>query len=236
MSERHASERRHADRVARLLTEFGLGDEDRDAWLATGSPPNRFDDWLIDRVARRPAGSRARAVYGAADVHDFARRAILAELALGPGDELLDVGCGGGLLLRDAVASGARVVGLDHSAEMVELARERAPDATVVEGRAEQLPFEDGRFTAVSMSVVFFFLDDPLAVLRECRRVLRPGGRIAIYTTSPELRGTPAAPEPVATAGHFHDDEELVRLAAAAGFSDVRVESGDGGQLLSGHR
>jgi SAM-dependent methyltransferase len=225
---------RDRDDVARLLTEFGLRDEDRDAWVATGLPDERFDEWLIDRVARRPAGSRARAVYGAADVHDFARRAILDELALRRGDSLLDVGCGGGLLLRDAIATGAVAVGVDHSPDMVQLARERAPEARVVEGQAEELPFEDRTFTAVSMSVVFFFLEDPLAVLRECRRVLRPGGRLAVYTTSPELRGTPAAPEPVAAAGHFYRDEELARLADEAGFREVRVRSRDGGQLLSG--
>ena len=53
-----------------------------------------FGRWLTDRVARRPAGARARRVYGAQDVHDFARRAILGALALQPGDRLLGIGCG----------------------------------------------------------------------------------------------------------------------------------------------
>ena len=44
---------------------------------------DRFDDWLTDRVARRPSGSRAREVYGADDVHEWARHAILDALALG---------------------------------------------------------------------------------------------------------------------------------------------------------
>src|SRR5262249_38074826 len=154
-----------------------------------GLPEPAFDDWLTDRVARRPTGARARAVYGADDVHDFARRAILEALALGAGDHLLELGCGGGLLLRDAVRSGAQGAGLDPSEEMVQLARERAPDADVRLGRAESLPFGEDTFTAVAMSVVFFFLDEPVAVLRECRRVLRPAGRVAVYTTAPELRG-----------------------------------------------
>src|SRR6478672_6626054 len=92
---------------------FGLGEEDRAAWAAGGGAAD-FDNWLLDRVARRPTGARARAVYGAEDVHDFARRAILLALALGPDDALLEIGCGGGLLLRDAPAG--RVAGLDHSA------------------------------------------------------------------------------------------------------------------------
>ena len=116
---------------------------------------------------------------------------------------------------------------------MVALARERAPGARVVHGSAERLSFGDGEFSAVSMSVVFFFLPDPVAALDECRRVLAPRGRLAVYTTAPELRGTPAAPEPVASHGHFHSDDELAALATAAGFGDVTVRNDGGGQLLS---
>src|SRR5919202_4716421 len=134
-------------RVADTLRSFGLGDDDLAAWRRSGLPPEAFGDWLTDRVARKPEGRRAREVYGAEDVHDFARRAILAALALGPGDRLLEIGCGGGLLLRDALATGAAAVGLDHSEEMVRLAAERAPAAEVVLGRAEALPFADGAFT-----------------------------------------------------------------------------------------
>jgi ubiquinone/menaquinone biosynthesis C-methylase UbiE len=216
-----------------MLSDFGLGDDDLADWEASGRSDAEFEDWLTDRVARRPMGARARAVYGAEDVHDFARRDILAALALGPDDRLLDIGCGGGLLLRDAAAAGAAVTGVDHSPDMVELARERAPRATVLVGDANALAFEDGAFTAVSMSVVFFFLDDALGALREARRVLAPGGRIAIYTTSAALRGTGAAPEPIANRGHWYTDDELVKVATAAGFRDARVRSSRGGQLLT---
>jgi ubiquinone/menaquinone biosynthesis C-methylase UbiE len=214
------------------LEAFGLGEEDLAAWRASGRPEGELDDWLMDRVARRPSGSRARAVYGAEDVHDFARRALLETLALGPGDSLLEVGCGGGLLLRDALATGANAAGVDHSEDMVALAAEHAPRADVRLGRAEQLPFPDESFTAVAMSIVFLFLDDPDGVLRECRRVARSGGRLAVYTTGPELQGTPAAPEPFASGAHFYSDRELAALASAAGWDEARVRRDRGGQLL----
>jgi SAM-dependent methyltransferase len=222
-----------APRVAEILRRFGLGDDDRAAWEESELPLDAFEDWLTDRLARRPAGRRAREVYGADDIHDFARRAILDALALKPEDRLLEVGCGGGLLLREALSSGATVTGLDHSEEMVRLARGRAPGAEVVLGGAERLPFGDASFTAIAMSIVFFFLPDPIAVLFECRRVLLPGGRLALYTTSPSLRGTPAAPEPLASRGHFYEDEELAELARRAGLAAVVVVNDDGGQLLT---
>jgi SAM-dependent methyltransferase len=224
---------RGENRVSETLRRFGLGDEDLAAWRDSDLPEEAFDDWLTDRVARRPTGSRARQVYGAHDAHDFARRAILDFLALGAGDDLLELGCGGGLLLREALDTGARVTGLDHSEEMVDLAGERAPGAQLLVSRAEHLPFGDETFTAIAMSIVFFFLDDPVRVLRECRRVLRPGGRLAIYTTGPELGGTPAAPEPIASLGHFYTDEELAALARRADLRDAKVHNDRGGQLLT---
>lgn len=224
------------DRINRyeaILRGVGLGDEDLVAWRETGLPDEAFDGWVTDRVARRPSGSRARQVYGAEDVHDFARRAILEELSLGRDDHVLELGCGGGLLLRDALSTGARATGLDHSEEMGGLARATATGAEVVVAQAEDLPFIDSAFTAVAMSIVFLFLDDPARVLRECRRVIRSGGRLAVYTSGPELRGTPAAPEPIASRGHFYEDEELASLAQGSGLRSVKVQRDGGAQLVS---
>jgi ubiquinone/menaquinone biosynthesis C-methylase UbiE len=137
------------------------------------------------------------------------------------------------MLLRDALATGASATGIDHSEEMVALARERAPGARVDVGRAEKLGFDDASFTAVAMSIVLMFIDEPVAALRECNRVLTPAGRIAVYTTAPSLRGTPAAPEPLASRAHFHEDDELADLFRRAGFEDVTVVNDDGGQLVS---
>jgi len=54
-----------------------------------------------------------------------------------------------------------------------------------------------------------------------------------VYTTAPELRGTPAAPEPIASQGHFHSDAELAELAERAALRDIGVRSKAGGQLLT---
>lgn len=215
------------------LTALGLGDEELAAWRETSLPVDAWADWLTDRVARRPSGSRARQVYGDPSTHQFARDAILEALALHGGDHLLDIGCGGGSLLLNALALGARATGLDHSEAMVVLARERVPRADLVIANADHLPFPVGTFSAVSMSMVFLFFDDPIGVLRECHRVLSPEGRLASYTIAQELRGTPAAPEPLANKSHFYTDAQLVDLAQRAGLSRVRVGSDGGGQLLT---
>jgi len=199
----------------------------------------RLREWRIDRmtdrVARRPHGRSARKTYGADDIHSFAWEPVLAALELTPEDVLLDVGCGGGVFLRRALASGCRAAGVDHSRDMVRLARETtAGRAPIVHGSAEKLPFEDGEFTAISSVIAFFFFPHPVMALREFRRLLeRERGRVAIYTTAPELRGTPAAPYPLATRGHFYQDEELEALPRAAGFAEATVTRPDeGAQLL----
>jgi ubiquinone/menaquinone biosynthesis C-methylase UbiE len=200
---------------------------------------DRLRDWRIDRmtnrVARRPSGRRARKVYGADDVHSFAWEPVLEALQLTRDDLLLDVGCGGGVFLRRALQTGCRAAGVDHSRNMVRLARQTTGgDARIVHGNAESLPFEDAEFTAISCLVAFFFFQNPVAVLREFRRVLDPErGRVAVFTTPPELKGTPAAPYPLATRGHFYEDQELEGLAPAAGFTVARVTRTQiGSQLL----
>jgi ubiquinone/menaquinone biosynthesis C-methylase UbiE len=179
-------------------------------------------------------------VYGAPDVHSFAWEPVLDALALGPDDMLLDVGCGGGVFLARALETGCRGAGLDHSRAMVRLARKTNAEALgsgrlrVVHGTAEALPFAAGEFTAISCLVAFLFFAEPVDVLHEMRRVLnRERGRIAIFTTPPEVKGTPAAPYPIATRAHFYSDAELERLPLEAGFAESRVVRTDiGAQLL----
>jgi ubiquinone/menaquinone biosynthesis C-methylase UbiE len=191
--------------------------------------PAAFGDWVTDRRARRPSGAQARAIYRDPLFHYPNFRVILAELALTPDDYLLEVGCGGGALLKDALRSGCRAAAVDHSPDMVQLAQEVNRNA-VAEGRlevrqasADQLPFPDATFTCAAMTGVLGFLSNPVSVLREIRRVLRKDGRLVALGSDPKLRGTPAAPEPMASRLHFYEDDELERLAHEAGFKEVRV-------------
>jgi hypothetical protein len=70
-------------------------------------------------------------------------------------------------------------------------------------------------FSALAMSVVFFFLAGPV-------RVLPPGAPVVIYTTSPELRGTPAAPEPLGSPGHLYHAQ---LWTIEEGMSDLSMEA-----------
>ncbi len=197
--------------------------------LLSASSPGAFGDWFTDRRARRPSGPAARATYLHPLYHLPNFRVILAELALTRDDVLLDVGCGGGAFLNAALHSGCRAAAIDHSADMVRVAREANHDAVaagrldVREGDAASLPFPDGTFTCAAMTGVLGFLSDPVAAFGEIRRTLRPGGRFVGLGSDPELRGTPAAPEPMASRLRFYDSGQLEAIVHQAGFADVRV-------------
>lgn len=96
---------------------------------------------------------------------------------------VLDVGCGTGALTlaaAEAVGPGGEVFGIDPNPEMLAVARRKASAIDWRAGRAEALPFHDAGFDAVLSQFAMMFFDDPVAALREMRRVLRPGGRIAV--------------------------------------------------------
>ncbi len=101
--------------------------------------------------------------------------------------DVLDVGCGQGIDLVEYAGAGARVTGIDLTPRHVQLARSHVEamglSATVMQGDAEQLPFEDASFDVVSSNGVLHHTPDMPAALREIRRVLRPGGaaRVIVY-------------------------------------------------------
>ena len=111
------------------------------------------------------------------------RRFLVSRVDAAAGDTVLDVATGTGMVARELVRrTGCTVVGLDQSAEMLATAAERTRGlpVTLVEGRAESLPFADGEFAALTFTYLLRYVDDPEATLRELARVVRPGGTIAM--------------------------------------------------------
>jgi demethylmenaquinone methyltransferase / 2-methoxy-6-polyprenyl-1,4-benzoquinol methylase len=108
-------------------------------------------------------------------------RRLTAETAVRPGNRVLDAACGtGDLAIADRRAGAAHVTGLDFSEQMLARARRKTADVEWVQGDLLALPFEDGSFDAATVGFGVRNVDDLSLALRELRRVLRPGGRLAI--------------------------------------------------------
>jgi demethylmenaquinone methyltransferase/2-methoxy-6-polyprenyl-1,4-benzoquinol methylase len=107
-------------------------------------------------------------------------RRIAAEAAVCPGDRVLDACCGTGDLALAAHAVGGRVTGLDFSERMLDRAARKSQEVEWMRGDALQLPFDDGSFDAVTVGFGVRNLEDLGNGLVEFRRVLKPGGRLAV--------------------------------------------------------
>ena len=116
------------------------------------------------------------------------RMAVFSALAVESGQAVLDLGCGGGHLVRElalAVGQGGRAVGLDMSQEQLAAGRARCegiPSAEFIDGDALDLPFEDGAFDGLASIQTLEYIADVNGALAEARRVLRPGGRAAFVS------------------------------------------------------
>jgi SAM-dependent methyltransferase len=115
---------------------------------------------------------------------------VVDRAGIEPGMEVLDVACGSGNATLPAAKAGARVTGLDFAPGLLEIARERAADAMVeidfIEGDAQQLPFEDASFDRVVSTFGHMFAPDHRKTADEMKRVLKPGGVIAVACWMPE--------------------------------------------------
>ncbi len=93
---------------------------------------------------------------------------------------VLDVGCSTGVFLRMCADLGASVAGLDAAAGLLEIARERVPEAELRLDDLQVLPYADDAFDVVTGFTSFFFADDMVGALREAKRVARPGAPVVI--------------------------------------------------------
>ena len=109
------------------------------------------------------------------------RRFLVARVAAGPGDRVLDVATGTGAVAHELVRQkGCHVVGVDQSSEMLAEAHRRLNgEVELAEAKAEELPFADAEFDALTFTYLLRYVDDPAATLRELARVVRPGGTVA---------------------------------------------------------
>ena len=176
---------------------------------------------------------------------DLRWRRLAATEVVRPGDRVLDAACGtGDLALADHRAGALEVTGLDFSTRMLERARLKAPGIRFVEGDMLALPFEDGAFDSATVGFGVRNVSDLGLALRELRRVLRPGGRLAILEiTRPRgvlrpfftlwfdrlvpllgrlLPGGDAYSYLPASVARFPGAEELAVLLERAGFAEVR--------------
>lgn len=137
---------------------------------------------------------------------------------LGQAGTVLEVGCGSGMGLPYLEARARLVIGGDYTMALLTEARRHLPDANLVRMDAQRLPFRDQSFDAVLMLEMIYYLADQQAALSECRRVLKPGGKVVVCLPN---RDRPAFnPSPFST--RYPNLRELTALVAAAGF-DVRV-------------
>src|SRR5262245_7350366 len=165
--------------------------------------------------------------------------------ALEPGQRVLDVGCGTGVLARavaERVGAEGRVVGLDPNEQMPAVARGKSTSVTWQLGRAESLPFDDASFDAVVSQFALMFFESKPKAIAEMLRVLRPRGRlaIAVWDALERAPGYLALTELLrelfgsGIAGAMHapfalgDRQELLRLLVGAGAADVEVKTQPG--------
>jgi demethylmenaquinone methyltransferase/2-methoxy-6-polyprenyl-1,4-benzoquinol methylase len=197
-----------------------------------------------------------------APVYDAMNRAMTAGLdqrwrretartAVSPGDRVLDACCGTGDLAIACLTVGGEVTGLDFSERMLERARAKSNRVEWVQGDALALPFEDGSFDAATVGFGARNLDDLERGLAELRRVLRPGGRLAILEiTQPRgllrpfyklwfdglvplagklLPGGSAYTYLPASVRRFPAAKEFAQMMQASGFEHVRYRLFAGG-------
>jgi SAM-dependent methyltransferase len=171
---------------------------------------------------------------------------VIAEIAgIRPGDRVLDVACGTGVLAREAanrVGPKGRVTGLDLNEGMLAVAQALSSEIDWRKADAATLPFDASAFDVVVSQFALMFFPDRVAALREMWRVLAPYGRLAVAVCAPIvhskgyaafaqlLRREAGSGVAAMVEGYFaHGDEAgLQELCKAAGIAGARIQTREG--------
>lgn len=202
--------------------------------------------WIISQLGR-PRGLFGRLLVGMLNRENLPLNLhMVGALELRSGDEVLEVGFGGGvgldLILRHT--KDVRVTGVERAPDMVTLARRRFADALragrleLADGSVERLPFPDARFAAACTANCVYFWPDLDAGLRELARVLRPGGALIVAINDPKVLVEAGF---AAQGLNTLTPDELAARMRTAGFSDARGRrmpdpGRHGTSLVIGHR
>ena len=187
-----------------------------------GSAPEAYERYFVPAI-------------GGPLAHD-----LIAEAALRPGERVLDVACGTGVVARlaaERVGVAGSVAALDLNASMLDVARKvpapTAPPIRWYESMAESMPLPDGAFDVVLCQLGLQFIDGKSAALREMHRVTAKGGRLLASVPTPTkfwdvldaaaARRIPGAAEFVRAVFSLNDPAEVERLFRGAGFREVAV-------------
>ncbi len=184
----------------------------------------------IDAERAHELAERSLERRGSSQDEVAARADYLELLGIGPGERVLEVGCGSGVVLRDMarkVAPNGAAVGLDLSLALLELAQPR-PEGEALgsvvllcEGDAGWLPFRGGAFDAVLAVTTLIHVPQPERAVAELVRVVRPGGRVGVFDRDNDSYII------------SHPDRDLTRRIVASGSEHTTVNPWIGRQLPS---
>jgi len=223
-----------AERARRRgLAEAGYLDLLEHELQSTGATQDLMLTRLVPAIYERywrPALSRVAKGFTGPGMGEEIRIARLL-LGLGEGDAVLDVACGPGNFSREfarAVGPGGLVAGVDASRTMLErggeeLRRSDPGNVCLIRADATALPFKDESFDASCCFAALHLFAEPFAALDEMRRVLKPGGRIALMTSvRRELTLSPLKPILERASGmRIFEGEEIVEALEMRGFTAV---------------
>ena len=190
----------------------------------------RFVPAIYERYWRPGLARAVKGITGPGMAEEIRIARLL--LGLGPGDVVLDLACGPGNFTREfarTVGDEGLVVGIDVSRTMLDRGVADLQDAglgnvALIRGDATDLPFRDGAFDGVCCFAALHLFADPLAALDEMRRVLAPGGRIALMTSvRRQLTLRPLKPLLERASGmRIFESDEIVDALTERGFENVR--------------